>query len=85
MKKLFSQNVFKLPERLKWILCTVSEKENVYSDYFLVFNQNIEINRKLLKKVTFSVKSYFFRKRDGFPLKVVNFRKTLKKGSFMWF
>ena len=35
------------------------------------------------KKVTFGVKSYFFRKRDGFPLKVVNFRKTLKKGSFM--
>ena len=26
----------------KWILCTVSEKENVYSVYFLVFNQNIE-------------------------------------------
>ena len=44
----------------KWILCTVSEKENVYSVYFLVFNQNIEINRKLLKKVTFGVKSYFF-------------------------
>ena len=25
------------------------EAENVYSGYFLVFNQNIEINRKLLK------------------------------------
>ena len=28
---------------------------------------------------------YFFRKRDGFPLKVVNLRKTLKKGSFIRF
>ena len=51
------------------------EKENVNSFYFLVFYQNIEINRKLLKQVTFGIKSYFFRKRDGFPLKVVNLRK----------
>ena len=34
----------------KWVLYIVSEKGNVYSAYFLVFNQNIEINRKLLKK-----------------------------------
>ena len=39
----------------------------------------------MIKKVTFGVKYYFFRKRDDFPLKVVNFRKTLKKGSFMQF
>ena len=65
--------------------CTVPEKENVYSVYFLVFNQNIEVNRKLLKEVTLGVKSYFCRQRDGFPLKVVNLRKTLKKGSFMRF
>ena len=44
----------------KWILCTVSGKENVYSVYFLVFNQDIEVNRKLLKKVILGVKSYFF-------------------------
>ena len=37
------------------------------------------------KKVTFGVKSFFFRKRDGFPLKNVDLRKTLKKGSFMHF
>ena len=67
------------------MLCTVSKKENVYSVYFLVFNENIEINRKLLKKVTFGVKSYFFRKRDGFPLKVENLRKTLKKGHLCGF
>ena len=36
------------------------------------------------KKVTFCV-VFFFRKRDGFPLKNVNLRKTLKKGSFMQF
>ena len=64
----------------KWILCTVTEKENVYGVYFLVFNQNIEINRKLLKKSDFWCKIiYFFRKRECFPLKVVNLRKTLKK------
>ena len=39
----------------------------------------------MIKKGTFGVKSYFFRKRDGFPLKVVNLQKTLKKGSFMQF
>ena len=33
----------------------------------------------MIKKVTFGVKSYFFRKRDGFPLKVLHLRKTLKK------
>ena len=39
-----------------------------------------------LKKSDFWCKiQYFFRKRDGFPLKVVNLRKTLKKGSFMRF
>ena len=65
--------MFKRPKRLN--ICTVSEKENVYNIYFLVFNQNIEIYKKSLKKVTFGVKSYFFRKRDGFPLKVVNIRK----------
>ena len=63
--------MFKRPKRLKMDLYTVSEKVNVYSVYFLVFNQNIVIKRELLKKVTFGVKSYFFRKRDGFPLKVV--------------
>ena len=60
----------------------VSEKENVYSVYFLVFNQNIEIKRKWLKN-DFWCKIIFFRKRDGFPSKVVNLRKTLEKGSFM--
>ena len=69
----------------KWILCTVLEKENLYSVYFLVFNQNIEINRKLLKNDFRCKIIFFFRKRDGFPLKVVNLRKTLKKGSFMRF
>ena len=39
----------------------------------------------MIKIVTFGVKSYFFRKKDGFPLKVVNLRKTLKKGLFMRF
>ena len=43
----------------KWVLYTVSEKENVYSVYFLVFNQNIEINLKLLKN-DFSCKIIFF-------------------------
>ena len=66
-------------------LYSVREK-NVYSVYFLVFNQNIEINRKLLKKSDFQCKIiYFFCKRDGFPLNIVDFRKTLKKGSFMRF
>ena len=37
------------------------------------------------KKVTFGVKFFFFRKRDGFPLKNVNLRKTLKKVSFIQF
>ena len=35
--------------------------------------------------MTFGVISYFFHKKDGFPLKEVNLRKTLKKGSFMHF
>ena len=39
----------------------------------------------MIKKVTFGVNSFFFRKSDGFPLKVVNIRKTLKKGWFMRF
>ena len=40
----------------------------------------------MIKKVTFSEKSYiFFRKRDGFPLKVVNTPKTLKKGHLCGF
>ena len=40
----------------------------------------------MIKKVSFGVKSYiFFRKRECFPLKVVNHRKTLKKGLFMRF
>ena len=52
---------------------------------FFFFNQSIEIYRKLFKKVTFGVKSYFFRKRDGFPLKEVNLRKTLKKGHLRGF
>ena len=60
-------------------------EKNVHSVYFLVFNQNIEFNKKIIKKVTLSVKSYFFRKRDGFPLKLVYLRKTLKKGSLMRF
>ena len=51
MKKLFSTKLcLNIQKVLKWILCTVSEKENVYNVYFFVFNQNIEINRKLLKK-----------------------------------
>ena len=33
----------------------------------------------MIKKVTFGVKSYFFRKKDGFPLKVVNLRKNIEK------
>ena len=69
----------------KCILCTVSEKENVYSVYFLVFNQNIEINRKLFKKLLLLSNHIFSRKRDGFPLKEVNLRKTLKIRSFIWF
>ena len=56
MKKLFSTKLcLNVQKVLKWILCRVSEKENVYNVYFFVFNQNIEINRKLLKKVTFGV------------------------------
>ena len=51
MKKLFSTNVFKRPKRLKMdTLYSFRGKKNLYSDYFLVFNQNIEINKKLLKK-----------------------------------
>ena len=34
----------------------------------------------MIKKVTFGVKSYFIRKRDVFPLKVVNFRKNFEIG-----
>ena len=29
--------------------------------------------------MTFGVKSYIFRKRDGFPFKVVNLRKNIEK------
>ena len=32
--------------------------------------------------MTFRVKSYFFRKREGFPLKVLNFRQTFKLSLF---
>ena len=56
----------------KWILCTVSEKENVYSVYFLVFNQNIEIERKLLINSLLDVKTYFyFLNEDGFDVKIL--------------
>ena len=66
-KSCFLQNVFKRPKRLKMDTLYISEKESAYSVHFLVFNQNIEINRKWFKKVTFGVKSFFFRKRDDFP------------------
>ena len=56
MKKVvFYKMCLNVQKNLKWILFTVSEKENVYSV------------------------------RDGFPLKVVNLQKTLKKGSLMRF
>ena len=48
----------------KWVLSTVSEKENVYSVYFHVF-QNIEINKNVLQNDR--VKSYFIHKSEGFP------------------
>ena len=83
LKKLFSTKCVSTSK--KDTLFSFREK-SLYSVYFLVFNQNIEINRKLFKKLTFGVKSYFFfRKRYGFLLKVVNLRKTLTKGSFMRF
>ena len=51
MKSSFLQNVFKRPKRLKMdTLYSFRERKNVYSVYFLVFNQNIENNRKLFKK-----------------------------------
>ena len=77
--------MFKRPKRLKLVLCTVSEKENVYSVYFPVFNQNIEINRKLLKSDFWCKIIYFFRKRHGFHLKVVSLRNPLKKGHLWGF
>ena len=49
MKSSFLQNVFKRPKRLKMDTLYSFREKNVYSVYFLVFNQNIEINRKLLK------------------------------------
>ena len=39
----------------------------------------------MIKKVTFGVKSFFLRKRDGFPLEVVNLQKHLKKGRLCGF
>ena len=50
IKKFFLQNLFKRPKRLKMGTLYSFREKNVYSFYFLVFNQNIEINRKLLKK-----------------------------------
>ena len=52
MKKLFSTKNFQTSKKVKngYFVNKVSEKENVYCFYFLVFNKNIEINRKLLKK-----------------------------------
>ena len=35
---------------MKKLFSTVSEIENVYNVYFIVFNHKLEINRKLLKK-----------------------------------
>ena len=52
---------------------------------FLFLIKTLKLIENYLKKVTFCVKSYFFRKRHGFPLKVVNIRKILKKWSFMMF
>ena len=61
MKNLFFYKMcLNVQKGQKWILCTVSEKENVYSVYFLVFNLNIDINRKLLKKSDFWCKIIFF-------------------------
>ena len=60
MKKFFSTflNV------QKWVLYIVSEKENVYSVYFLVFNQNFEINSKLLKNdFSCKIKIFFVKQR----------------------
>ena len=51
-------------KRLKIDTVYSFREKNVYSVYFLVFNQNIEINRKLLKKVTFGVKSYIFFEKE---------------------
>ena len=50
MKNCFLQNVFKRPKRLKMDTLYSFRERNLYSVYFLIFNQNIEINRKLLKK-----------------------------------
>ena len=50
MKSCFLQKVFKRPKRLKMDTLYSFREKNVYSFYFVVFNQNIEINRKLLKK-----------------------------------
>ena len=47
MKSSFLQNEFKRPKRLKMDTLYSFRKKNVYSVYFLVFNQNIENNRKL--------------------------------------
>ena len=60
MKKLFSKNVFKRPKRLKMDTLYRVREKNVYSVYFLVFIQNIENNRKLLKKSDFWCKIIFF-------------------------
>ena len=60
MKSSFPQNVFKCPKRLKMdTLYSFREKKCIYI-YFLVFNQNIENNRKLLKKSDFWCKIIFF-------------------------
>ena len=50
MKKLFCTKYFQTSKKLKMGTMYSFREKNVYSVYFLVFNQNIEMNRKLLKK-----------------------------------
>ena len=67
MKKLFSIKYFLTSKKVKnAYFVQFLRKKNVYSVYFLLFNQNIEINRKLLKNYFWCKIIYFFSKRDGF-------------------
>ena len=55
-------------------------ERNLYSVYFLVFNQNIEIQRKLRKNSLLDVKGYFyFLREDGFDIKNCKTLKNVEK------
>ena len=61
MKKLFSTKCVLTSKKVKNGYFVQFQRKEMYKVFIcFFFNQNIEINKKLSKKVTIGLKSYFF-------------------------